>query len=52
MKYYVYITNCSEHNWMCVFDNKADAIKCCEEVSTQTHNTAILIKGTEINWKK
>lgn len=49
MKYFVYITNCSDHNWMRTFDNLTDALQCCEDVSQ--HNTAILIKGTKINWE-
>ena len=47
--YFVYITNCSEHNWMRKFNNLDDALQCCEEVSQ--HNTPILIKGTALNWK-
>ena len=47
--YFVYITNCSEHNWMRTFDKLSDALRCCEEVSQ--HNTPILIKCTKLNWK-
>lgn len=50
MKYYVYVTNCSNHNHMYEHDNLQSAIKQCEFASE--HNTCILIKGTEIDWKK
>ena len=50
MKYYVYVTNCSNHNNMYEYDNLVDAKKFCEYASE--HNTCILIKGNKVNWKK
>lgn len=51
MKYYVYVTNCSNHNFMRAHDTLESALAHCKSASEQ-HNTAILIKGTEIDWKK
>lgn len=50
MKYYVYVTNCSEHNHMFTHDTLESAIRQCEFASK--NNTCILIKGTEVNWEK
>ena len=50
MKYFVYTTNCSNHNYMKEFNNIDDALKYCKSASI--HNTCILIKGEKIDWKK
>lgn len=50
MKYYVYVTNCSNHNFMTVHETLESALRHCE--SANAHNTVILVKGTEIDWKK
>lgn len=50
MKYYVYVTNCSNYNFMRAHDTLESALAHCKSASE--HNTAILIKGTEIDWKK
>lgn len=49
MKYYVYVTNSSNHNHMYTHDDLHSAIKQCKY--TSEHNTCILIKGTRIDWK-
>lgn len=49
MKYYVYITNASNHNIMYEHDSLYSAVEQCKCASE--HNTCKLIKGTEINWK-
>lgn len=49
MKYYLYITNASNHNLMLEYDDIEDAKK--HAINASYHNTCILIKGTEINWK-
>ena len=50
MKYFVYITNASNHNHLYEYDNLADAKKHCAGASE--NNTCILIKGNKINWMK
>lgn len=50
MKYYVYVTNCSEHNHMFTHDTLESAIRQCEFASK--NNTCILIKGTQFDWEK
>ena len=50
MKYYVYVTNCSEHNHMFTHDTLESAIRQCEFASK--NNTCILINGTEGYWEK
>lgn len=49
MKYYVYITNCSNRNHMYEYDNLEDAKRHCKDASE--HCTCTLIKGTKIKWK-
>lgn len=49
-KYYVYVTNCSEHNHMYVYDTLEQAVRECEYASK--HNTCILIRGTKVDWEK
>lgn len=50
MKYYVYVTNCSNHNHMYEYDNLEEAKRHCE--GSSEHNTCILIKGRKIKWEK
>lgn len=49
MKYYLYITNASEHNYMFEYDNLEDAKK--HAINASYHNTCILIKGTKVKWE-
>ena len=48
--YFVYVTNCSNHNSIYRHDNLADAVRTCQSVSK--HNTAVLIEGKQLDWKK
>ena len=50
MKYYVYVTNASNHNHMFTHDDLHSAIEQCKYASE--HSTCILIKGTKIDWKR
>ena len=50
MKYFVYVTNCSNHNQIFEHDNLQSALEQCKFASE--HNTCVLIKGTKIDWKK
>ena len=50
MKYFVYVTNCSNHVNIFEHDNLQSALEQCKYVSK--NNTCVLIKGTKIDWKK
>lgn len=45
MKYYVYTTNASNHNFLHEFDTLYDAERMCE--NAYKHNSCYIIKGGE-----
>lgn len=49
MKYFVYVTNASNHNFIYEHDDLHSAVEQCKYASK--HNTCILIKGNKIDWK-
>lgn len=50
MKYYVYVTNACNHNFIYEHDTLHSAIEQCKYASE--YNTCILIKGTKLDWRK
>ncbi len=50
MKYYVYVTNASNHNFLHEFDTLYDAERMCEDASR--HNSCYIIKGSEKQFYK
>ena len=49
-KFFVYVTNCSNHNFIYEHDNLHSAVEQCKYASQ--HNTCVLIKGTVVDWEK
>lgn len=49
-KYYVYVTNASNHNFLHEFDTRYKAEKFCDDASY--HNSCYIIKGSDKQFYK